>query len=176
MAAPRVPDSRTPRQTNSAVAAADALRESGARAATLVVLDDASRNKFDIELAKIMHADPAATYEQLDVSPDAVVSALIYSGVAREVWVVVPDAKWEQVASALQGLPEIVGGNESPFRRFDGVRVHYTRLRDLPVGKEPLLLLANEAELDGYDAELLARLRDPANVRVEATFDAERGR
>ena len=154
---------------SDAVAAADLLRASGAHAATLVILDSSSHNKRDVELAKVMHS-PASSYAELDVSSDAAVSALIYSGVAREVWVVIPDSEWGKVAAGMSKLPLNVGSASMPTRRFDGALVHYTSLRDLPITDGPILLLGNAAKLSGYDPQLLSRLRDPAVARVAAIF------
>jgi hypothetical protein len=170
LSARRSPASHRELHAPDVLAAADMLRTSGAHGATLVLLDGASHNKRDIELAKVMHSLPSSSYAGLDVSGDAAVSALIYSGVVRDVWVVIPDAEWAEVAAASSTLPQNVGSASMPARRFDGALVRYTSLKDLPITDKPVLLLANAAELNGYDPQLLGRLRDPAVARITAIF------
>lgn len=101
------------------------------------------------------------------VNNDNFLSMALYMNVFRKIVHIIPDDSWPEVQQKLSTLP-FVAYNGRQFRfTVDGVPVIVTRLEDIPVSSEKVLVYLNAKYQRSYNATLLIRLmEDPDKADV----------
>lgn len=93
--------------------------------------------------------------ESAPITPDNFVEGFIYSDIARQVYVVVPESRWQAVADQMSAHGGATVTEGSVFSRLCGVRVVYVTPEKLPRFDERVIAYVPEDAAPGYDSAFL---------------------
>lgn len=97
------------------------------------------------------------------------VTSVAVSGVARVVYIVMPDSEWQRVLAVMANRPDVhVEGSRRRIRLY-GVPVVFSRLRDLPSFGEPVVVSVAPGMDGRYDASALERLVSATSADIVVT-------
>lgn len=97
-------------------------------------------------------------------------SALVSSGIAREVYLAVPDARWEGVSQDVRSTWTAFADGPRYRLRLYGAPVTFSRLSDLPQFREPVIVDEGLSSASGaykYDPDGLETLLARADLVLE---------
>lgn len=107
------------------------------------------------------------------ITPDNFVEGFIYSDIAREIWVVVPESEWLTVADRMSAHGGATITSGSVVSRLCGVRVTYVTPESLPRFGEKVVAYVPEGIASEYAATLLSAFDEPG---VSDVYVVQRGR
>lgn len=148
----------------------DALQSRGVRGAVLVSIDDESPIIPELYLCERIGG-----FGSIESSSDAfardydLVAALVEAGIAREVYQVVPDDAWPELASRLSGTSVTIDEGRTYRRRLYGAQITYTRAADLKLPAEKVVVVAETPVVARFAPAFIERLTgaDVAALVVE---------
>lgn len=104
---------------------------------------------------------PAETTVTAIADSSDFVEAFIVSGIARSVYIVVPDAEWPRIESGLLARGDSIVTSDSARARVYGAPVTYVRADSLPTFAEPVVAYLNADVASEYSPGLLGVLDQP---------------
>jgi len=141
------------------------LARSGVRGRVVVVLAERSRADERHDVLPVVRW-PGAGDEAAPVNGYDYVTALIASGIAREVAIVLPDDEWTRVSGLLAQRPDIRPHDGRLLLRLHGTTVSFSRLIDLPARTEPVVVSVAAGMESRFDTSMLSRVTSPESADV----------
>lgn len=154
-----------------------------AQEASRVLLHSGTRGRIVVVVGTVVPAPEWGSYEQFrallnhtDLVVDAtdLIPAIVNAGVAREVYVVVPDGEFKRVAEAVVSeLPDALDEGDRVSHRVFGTRVTYLRSAALPSFSERIVTYTTKEAPGSFPVEFLASLESAnvADIRVAVVAD-----
>ncbi len=159
------PTSAVRAQVSDAQAAYDAFAQSGARGQVLVAVVDrpqiAPETFLYEELASLGHPERAPRVREYDL-----VSTLMIRGIAREVYFVVPDDRWEQWRPGLEGDFATMRDGGVLRRRLYGLPITIGPESSVPLPTGPVIVYADGVTLDRIGEKRTKAILDRLDARA----------
>jgi len=156
----------------SAQEAFDRLRGTGVRGRVVVVLDSTSHVRGPELLFETMRQidDPSTL---VPVTWGGFAGSLLEAGVARAVYVVVPEDRWAIVAPRVAQAAEVLPDAGGYVKRLDGAPVHFTSEDRFTLPTERVVVIVADSLRAEYDPAFVRELTSAANADVVESIPGE---